>query len=257
MIRREEPDTTWIIHQAAHAYVAGQIAMRWAAPLPAPRDDLLIAAFCHDAGWFAAERTLRINEHGQPRTFTETDLEAHIAIWQDSIDAVFVQSRYAALLTSLHCSALYIMRLDFIDDPAPHRKRIAAFLDEQQAWQDALIDDLRHHPRYGLAVEPQALETNLRLLQVWDYLSLLVCMSTVHEQSIEDVPLDDGQRCTIQVAANGVRGMALAPYPLDAPMTVWIEARQVSGGPFASDAALQQALVDVPYKPLAFEFGPL
>lgn len=260
MIRRAEADITWLIHQAAHAYIAGKIAAHWVGTgnmALTPRDDLLIAAAFHDAGWYAAERQPRVNEHGQPRTFTEMDLGEHFAIWRASIESVFAQSRYAALLTNLHCAALYALRLRYLDDPPADKKRIETFLDERQAWQETLIAALRDHPLYSLVVTPDALAENLRLLQVWDYLSLLVCMGNVHEQVLEDVPVDRGQRATLRIAPNGPRGMALAPFPLSEPLTVWIEARPVNKGVFASDADLQAALEGVPYRPLTFEFVPL
>ena len=123
--------------------------------------------------------------------------------------------------------------------------------------QDALIAVLRNHPRYALAAAPDALDENLRLLQVWDYLSLLLCMGPVHEQVLEDVPLGAGRRVTLRIAGDGSRGMALDPFPLAAPLIVWIDARPVTGAPFASDSALQAALDGVPYKPLVFEIVPL
>lgn len=260
MIRRTEPDAMWLIHQATHAVVAGQIAAQWSGLVHGPgtpREDLLTAAACHDGGWHTVEGQPRINAKGLPRTFTEMDLDEHFAIWQASINAVFPMNRYAALLTSLHCAALYTLRLRFVDDPPSDKVRIGAFLDERAAWQDALIAALRNHPRYALAAVPGALDENLRLLQVWDYLSLLLCMGPVHEQMLEDVPLGAGSRVTLRVAGNGTRGMALDPFPLAAPLTVWIDARPVTGAPFASDDALQAALNGVPYKPLVFEIVPL
>jgi hypothetical protein len=47
------------------------------------------------------------------------------------------------------------------------------------------------------------------------------------------------------------------PFPLDGPLTLWIDARQVIGGPFADDAGLRRALDDVPYRPLVFEVGEI
>jgi len=260
VIRRTEAGMTWLIHQAAHAYIAGKIAAHWVGTQKmalSPRDDLLIAAAFHDAGWYAAEGQPRINAQGQPRTFTEMDLDEHFAIWRASIESVFAQSRYAALLTSLHCAALYALRLRYLDDPPADKKRIEAFLDERYAWQEALIAALRDHPYYALAVMPAALEENLRLLQVWDYLSLLVCMGNVHEQVLEDVPVGNGERATLRLAPAGSRGMALDPFPLDGSLSVWIEGRPVNKGVFTSDAELQEALSGVPYRPLAFEFVPL
>lgn len=260
MIRRTESDAVWLIHQATHAVIAGQIAARWEGlgrGASSPREDLLIAAACHDAGWYATEGQPRINAQGLPRTFTEMDLDEHFAIWRASIESVFTMSRYAALLTSLHCAALYTLRLRYLDDPPADKARIGAFLDERAAWQDALIGALRDHPRYALSAAPDALDENLRLLQTWDYLSLLLCMGPVHEQALEDVPVGAGERVLLRVAGDGGRSMALDPFPLAAPLTIWIDARQVIGTPFASDAALWAALEGVPYKPLMFEIVPL
>ncbi len=260
MIRREEGDAIWVIHQPAHAYISGRIAEHWTGSgdmVIAPREELLVAAYTHDAGWASAEQQPRLNAQGQPRTFTEMDLDEHFTIWQGSIEAVFAQNRYAALLTSLHCAALYDMRLRYIDDPPEDRARIHAFLKQRRAWQDALIAALSDHPQYGRAVQPEPLAENLRLLQVWDYLSLLLCMSPVNEQMLDDVPFHANLRRALYVAPDGARGMTLEPFPLDHPVTVWVDARQIVGGPFASHAAFRQVLAECPYEPLAFELKPV
>lgn len=259
MIRRQEPDSVWVIRQAAHAYISGQIAAHWTAggiTALFPYEELLVAAACHDAGWTAADQQPRINGQGQPRTFTEMDLDEHFAIWQHSIEAVFAQNRYAGLLTAMHCTALYEIRLRTQADPADARQRIERFIETWQAWQESLSAVLKDHPRYALAVQPDLLADNLRRLQVWDYLSLLLCMGSVSEQIIDDVPLD-GERKTLRVAASGPRGMALDPFPLDGPLTVWIDAQPVGSGVFETDDDLRQVLAGVPYRPLVFELGAL
>jgi hypothetical protein len=260
MIRREESGTVWLIHQAAHAFVAGQIAEHWIGGgqmTVQPREELLIAAYCHDAGWLGYEQQPRINAQGQPCTFTEMDLEEHFGIWESSIRSVFAQNRYAGLLTALHCKDLYEQRLRYLGDPPEARAHIQTFLDTWRAWIEDLIATLGSHPRYSLAVQPDPLAENLRLLQVWDYLSLALCMSHVYEQTVEDIPYAPGERDVLYLAAGGERSMVLNPFPLDHPLTLWIDARQVIGGPFDSDDALRAALDGVPYKPLVFEIGPL
>jgi hypothetical protein len=255
MIRREESGEIWVIHQAAHAYVAGQFASHWATAFE-PRDELILAAYNHDAGWAIDEQTPHINAGGYPRTFTETDPIDHFTIWENNIFAGFVQNRYAGLLVSLHCTALYEQRLRHLGDSPKSQARIRSFLDQRHTWQDAQIAVLGGHPRYSLPVQPDRLSENLRLLQVWDYLSLMLCISQVHEQALDDIPFG-GERITCSLSANGPRGMVIDPYPLDQPLTLWIDARQVIGAPFDSDQALAQALAGVPYKPLAFELsGP-
>lgn len=260
MIRREESESMWLIHQAAHAYVAGQIAEHWVGNGTLrlePREELVLAAYAHDTGWAEAERCPALNRYGQPATFTEMGLEEHLAIWQRSIDCVFAQNRYAALLVSLHCTALYEQRLRYVDDPPTQKTRIREFVGERHRWENSLIAALETHPRYGLAVQPDHLALNRRLLQVWDYLSLLVCMGPVFEQTLEDVPVGEHERAILQVAANGPRGIALDPYPLDQPLAVWIDARQCTEGTFESVDAFRNKLAETSYRPIMFEFAPL
>ncbi|HML23834.1 MAG TPA: DUF3891 family protein [Aggregatilinea sp.] len=252
MIRRHEPDAIWLIHQGTHAHLAGQIAARWAengSPIT-PREELILAAIVHDTGWNAADQAPRLNDKGLPRSFMEMDLQEHMQIWQRSIWGAFAQNRYAGLLTSLHCSALYDMRLNEWNDSPEDREMIAAFLEAQRQWEHGVIADLRDHPRYGDAVAEERLAENLRLLQVWDYLSLLVCMGPDHEETIPNVPVEGGQRTTLRVKPAGTHTIRVEPFPLDTSLMVWIDARRLHGAPFDSDEALRRALDDAAYEPL-------
>ncbi len=256
MIRREEADAVWVIHQTAHARLAGELAEHWRADF-APREALVLAALNHDAGWPDFERQPRINARGWPRSFLEMDADVHFTIWERSIWAMFAQDRYAGLLTSLHCTALYERRLRMSPAVTALRQaEIKAFLAKWRAWQEAQIATLREHPQYGDAVQPQNLARNLRLLQVWDYLSLVLCRGAVREDTLAEVPLDRGA-VTLRLVGEGQRALLLDPFPLDAPLALWIDARQVVGGPFPDDAALQHALADMPYQPLMLEVKPL
>ncbi len=262
MIRREEPEATWLISQGAHATIAGQIAAHWVGQggmVVSPREELLLAANFHDAGWVEADQRPRITGGGLPRNFTEMDLDQHFEIWQASIDRVFAHNRYAALLTSMHCTALYDMRLRFLDDPEPDRERIRAFISTWGTWQSELVAKLHDHPRYGAEVQTDQLATNVRLLQVWDYLSLMLCMSAVHEQVLDDVPLrNDCYRGDLRLTAGGARVMLLDPFPLDQPLTLWADARTLPvGTTFGDDEALRDHFNRTPYKPLMFEIGPI
>lgn len=258
MIRREEAGAYWVIQQTAHAFLAAQIVARWRweASQPLLREELVLAAAAHDAGWVTADEQPRPNLGGYPRTFTEMDLHTHFDIWTASIETVYAQNRFAGLLTSQHCTALYEQRLRFLSDPPDDRAQITAFLARWYDWQRALIAALFNHPRYARAVEPETLALHLRLLQVCDYLSLLLCMGPVMEQSLNDVPLPGGAHSLLRISGDGARAMTLDPFPLTEPLVLWVDARQVIGAPFKDAAALRAALQDVPYKPLVFEIGP-
>lgn len=259
MIRRHEGSATWLITQGAHAYIAGQIMAHWVGSgvlQPEPRDEIVLAAYTHDAGWSAFDQQPTINAGGQPRTFTEMTLDDHFAIWERSILSVFDQNRYAGLLACLHCLDLYDQRLRYLDDPPDDKARIQGFFDRWTIWKDHLIHALTDHPRYSLAVQPATLAQNARLLQVVDFLSLVLCMGPVHEQSLENVPRTPGTTDLLHVASGGPRTMLLNSFPLDAPLQVWIDAKQVFGGPFESDAALQATLNETRYRPLVFEIAP-
>lgn len=259
MIRREESGSIWLIHQAAHAYISGAIAAHWVgdgAMLLEPRGDLVLAATYHDAGWVDVERNPGLNDQGLPRTFTEMPMDDHFTIWTDSIEGVAFQNRYAGLLTSLHCTALYEQRLKYVADTPEDKVRIQAFYDQWQGWQAGMIAALQDHPIYAPFVQPDRLAENVRLLQVWDYISLLLTMSVVHDQALDDIPLNCGVRGSLQVGQLGERSLTLDPFPLDTPLRFWIDARPVCGGPFSTTADLQGALADVSYHVLAFDIAP-
>jgi hypothetical protein len=87
---------------------------------------------------------------------------------------------------------------------------------------------------------------------VWDYLSLVLCMTPVSQSALDDVPLGGGARGTLRISGDGARGMRLDPFPLDGPVTLRLDARPVIGAPFDSDSDLQHALAAAPYHSLAF-----
>ncbi len=143
------------------------------------------------------------------------------------------------------------MRLNAWNDPPDAREDITAFLESQRRWERGLIAELHDHLRYGAAVTNERLSENLRLLQVWDYLSLLACMGPRQVEMVPNVPFEPGKRVPIQVEPSGMRTIRLEPFPLDGPLTVWLDARRLRGAPFDSEDALQNALDGAAYEPLA------
>ena len=99
-----------MIGQPAHAWVSGQLARAWgndAFPAPVPREPFCLAAEQHDVGWADADLAPVAGPDGRPLSFMQQPRLAHVAIWRGAARRLLAQSRYAALLVSLHGTSLY------------------------------------------------------------------------------------------------------------------------------------------------------
>jgi hypothetical protein len=129
------------IGQASHAWVSGQLARAWGNdrfPAPAPFEEVCLGAEQHDVGmaeWDLAPA--RNPATGLPAQFFEMERRTHLRLWTDAPRRLLTQSRYAALLTSLHGTGLYERFPPRTDDPEIARA-VAAYLTGQKALQGAL-----------------------------------------------------------------------------------------------------------------------
>jgi hypothetical protein len=155
-------------------------------------------------------------------------LEVHLAIWRGAARRMLAQSRYAALLISLHGTSLYERRA-----PAP---AIPEYLTEQRSLQS----------RLSAGLDAGEVDVNRRLLGAWDHLSLALCLGWGPEHTIPGVPgfgdllLADGR---------------LTPWPFAGESVVLeTEARRLAGR-FSSDAALAVAYQEAPWERLEFRLS--
>src|SRR5215218_2757782 len=156
-----------VIGQPAHAWVSGQLARAWgndAFPAPSPREPVCLAAEQHDVGWADADLAPLPGPAGRPLNFLQYPRAEHVAIWRDAPRRLLAQSRYAALLVSLHGTSLY-ERVD----PDAYDPDVAAairdYVDDQRALQAQLAAGL----------DPEEVDRNRRLILAWDRLSLALC----------------------------------------------------------------------------------
>src|SRR5919108_2887062 len=129
-----------IIGQPAHAWVSGQLARAWgneAFPAPSPREPVCLAAEQHDVGWADADLAPALGPEGRPRSFLEQPRPAHVAIWRGAARRMLAQSRYAALLVSLHGTSLY-SRVDALAEPAEVQAAILEYLAAEHELQAGL-----------------------------------------------------------------------------------------------------------------------
>ena len=111
MLLRPEGEHVVAIGQASHAWLSGQLARAWGNERfdpPEPREEVCLAAEQHDVGM--AEWDLAPTpdpETGRPKSFMEMELDDHLRLWSAAPRKLLTQSRYAALLVSMHGTALY------------------------------------------------------------------------------------------------------------------------------------------------------
>jgi hypothetical protein len=232
VILRPDGDAVLAIGQASHAWLSGQLARAWGNdrfPVPAPFEEVCLGALQHDIGM--ADWDLRPERHpdsGLPRQFFELDRRTHLALWTAAPTRVLSQSRYAALLVSLHGTGLYERFPPRTDDPEIARA-VADYLDGQRALQARLAAEV--------GAPPDELARNQALLAVWDGLSLALCRDQA-PHAVDGFTLDRGA---------GHDAFSLDPWPFAAErVALRVEGRRLADAPYADEPALHAALDRAP-----------
>jgi hypothetical protein len=239
MLLREEGDAVIVIGQASHAWMSGQLARAWGNErfaAPEPPEEVCLAAEQHDVGMAEWDLCPSLNPStGRPHSFLELPLASHVALWTAAPAKLMSQSRYAALLVSMHGSALYERR-DAATLDGPERQLVRDYLDRQRALQMALMRQL--------GVDRGELRRNQRLLWAWDSLSLALCLRW-QPFAIADLPARVG-RLGLTLTAMAAEGFTIDPWPFAAGrVEVRCEGRRLEGR-FDTQAGLDQALKRAP-----------
>ncbi|MEA2427719.1 MAG: hypothetical protein QOF37_1347 [Thermoleophilaceae bacterium] len=229
MLLREDGDAVICIGQPAHAWLSGQLARAWALDPVEPRDQVVLATEQHDLGMAAWDAAPELNPGtGLPQSFMEMDLETHLQLWTAAPQRMLPQSRYAAVLVSMHGEALYEMRdLSAMDD------------EDAEAVRDYLAAQAEFQERAGGDFDQGQLRRNQRLIWIWDSLSLGLCLRWEGE-FVEEVSLAPG---------------TIEPWPFrDAAVTLRTEGRRLEGT-FDDEALMRAALDAAPWVELEFELS--
>lgn len=238
MLLRRDGDGVLAIGQPAHAWVSGQLARAWGNErfgAVEPYEEVCLAAEQHDAGMAAWEVRPTLNpDTGLPRSFMELTLEEHLEIWWSAAPLVTAQSPYAALLVSMHGTALYERRDLARLEPAD-AERVQAFLARQRALQEQLIA--------ALDADPAAVRRNQRLIWTWDSLSLGLLLDWAPFE-LKGVPTASGE---VDIA---VADGTLDPWPFrDGELTVRCDGRRLTG-PYEDETSMRAALAAAPWETL-------
>jgi Protein of unknown function (DUF3891) len=233
VILRPDGDAVLAIGQASHAWLSGQLARAWGNdrfPVPAPFEEVCLGALQHDIGM--ADWDLRPERHpdsGLPRQFFELDRRTHLALWSAAPTHVLSQSRYAALLVSLHGTGLYERFPPNTDDPEIARA-VTDYLDGQRALQAQLATEV--------GATQEELRRNQALLAIWDGLSLALCRDQA-PHVVDGFALDR--------ADHQLDTFTLHPWPFAVDhLAVRVEGRRLTGAPYPDEATLHAALDRAP-----------
>jgi hypothetical protein len=243
MLLRRDGDDVIAIGQPAHAWLSGQLARAWgneAFGAFEPWEEVCLGAEQHDAGLAAWERAPTLNpETGLPRSFMELTLDEHLAAWSSAGPLVLAQSRYAALLVSLHGTALYERR-DLDRLPPAEADQIRTFLASQRALQADL--------QASLGAPDEEVRRNQRLVWTWDSLSLGLLLGWAPYE-LHTVPAAHGE---VEIA---VGEDTLDPWPFAADrVALRCEGRRLRGR-FDDEEAMRAALAAAPWETIAIELA--
>jgi hypothetical protein len=256
MVLRRDRDGVIAIGQPAHAWLSGQLARAWGNErfgAVEPWEEVCLAAEQHDVGMAAWERQPTLNPRtGLPRSFMELTLDEHLKIWWSAAPLVVPQSRYAALLVSMHGSSLYERRDLKRLEPADV-ERVQSFLAGQRVLQDRLLAGLRADPRTAPAAGDEIVRRNRRLVWTWDALSLGLLLDWAPFE-LAAVPVTDGEvDIAVRIGADGA--LTLDPWPFGAPhVAVRCEGRALAGR-FDGEDAMRHALAAAPWRTVELELA--
>lgn len=244
------------ITQADHARLSGAIARVWGnekAWRPEPWEPLVAAAARHDDGWIEWDARPTVDSAGSPHDFITVSLAERIEIYRRGVEVVRNEDPHTQVLVSMHLSGLFLGRLepgapklvDFLE--GGDRRLVEEFIAEQKVWGEEAPE--------GMTGATQLAQ--YRLLQVFDQLSLVLCLNPPERPSdttLSFVPLSEpgADLEPMRVSAEGGRA-TLAPYPLGTePVEVAVLGKMLSSQDFPDVDSYPRALAEAPIEELRF-----
>ena len=279
MIVADAGDEFRLITQPAHAELSGQLADHWGNERfdrPEPRSSVVVATYHHDNGWREYDMVPRLDPSGEPVNFVEAPHDEWVAFYDTGIENVVSVDRYAGLLVSMHGTGVRRRRYGAQPGMPDRSEAYAAFVEEQEALQrrlaDELLDDgdgdaavaerdvaaleaLHATGSYEGTVPRSDLVVDYLLLQLFDRLSLYFCTTeALTETTIGPVPVAaDREPVDLSVVPSADREVLVDPYPFDeSPCSFVVSGRRIPGGTYSDGAALVDAYFASPRWTLEF-----
>ena len=258
MLVRHDSRGAVVIGQPSHAWLSGQLARAWGNErfgAVEPFEEVCLAAEQHDIGMAMWDlEPVRNPESGLPASFLQMAIPDHVELWTLAPRRLLRQSRYAALLVSLHGARLYAKR-DLSPLPAAERSLVVEFLEGQRRLQHDLLETLRADPKTAPSAADPLVARNSGLIGTWDTLSLALCLGYA-PYTVKGVP-SAGSPAELALSDTDQSGrLSVEPWPFRADSLVVHCEGQRLDGTYTDDAAMNDALARAPWERLEFELAP-
>jgi len=255
MLLRQDDLGVLAIGQPSHAWVSGQLGRAWGNARfgdVAPWEEVCLAAEQHDIGMAAWDLEPSLNpETGLPHSFIEMPLEVHMGLWRAGPRRLIRQSRYAALLCSMHGVRLYGLR-DLAQMAAPDAQAVRAFMSEQRDFQSTLTATLDADPGTRADAAPERVARNSDLIWTWDFMSLALCLGWA-PCTAKNVPVADGSVALQLLPGENPGQVQIDPWPFGVEtVRVHCEGQRLDSR-YANAAELTRALAAAPWETLSLE----
>ena len=170
----------------------------------------------------------------------------HLAVWSGAAESMLLQSRYAALLVSMHITWLY-QKFPRADASAAEKRAIQGFLDRQHALQHRLLRALQADRHYASVAVPEVVERNRRLVGLWDWMSLLLCGGLWDERTVADIPTAEGST-TVVLRPQNPDGSAVTvrPWPFRKDQVTLVTEGRRLPRTFTDEQSMRTALAEAP-----------
>jgi len=251
MIRREKNDGWILIAQHDHAELSRQIMTHWGNgefAKPKPYDEVLFAVREHDLGWKEWDSLPKINpENGFPANFTEMNYLDQCDIWSRCYKSHSDNHPYASALIALHFSKFNSSNLR----KDPDNEQAKSLQEEMKLFISKRLDiDVSNG---NLEKIPDEVKTNLKLLQIGDIISLVLCHGW-RSIEITEVPFNYyGSQTTLKMESEDGLNYTIAPYPFhQSNLKFNINGKKLDKKTFSDDEELRERLNISNYETLDF-----
>jgi hypothetical protein len=245
MIVRPYRGRLLLVRQTDHQALSGRLAEAWGNvhfARPEPFGPLALAAAEHDNGWAEWEAAPTVNPAThRPYSFTDIPLEDHLAFYRRGVERVLQRDPHAGLLVNLHLQGFHNHRFGTAPD-LPGRP----LTPDQQTLLQRHLTELQEQQRQVaefLQLPEATIWAQYKLLQIYDRLSLYLCMPPPQETTLGPVPVDglgEETALSLRPVSKGVVEVSPWPFPGDR-LAVSVPGRLVPDRDYGRDADFRAA----------------